>query len=419
MVCYYGRQVCKTGLSTNQPGLKMSGIGGFGGSKGAIRRYISRRVVSNLKPCGAISRHGVITGFRTTRCVKRASKCASIAGGVGRVNAPRFKCATKVTVEKDKFEAAYDILVKYFNTLYNNKYNVILVGDKETLRTDLGATISQRLESHGGEIIHITKDTEVYIKAPLQVQEAIDIYNNLELMGYINETLGSVKHIIGLATAEDEAALQNGIVVDGVRKRFGVKLYLNQTKYINMYKNSVLSILVSVGAWVLTNSSAGKSTRQIATVVVKETVSAAEKLEKESKRFFTTTQLGIQRGDPNQLFINGYDIYKLDEEIKCELAKYVSTAIFGQGSEVRKFVDTYCKNGEKIGTLLKSLIPAVQIALGDVDKLRSSSTWEDVYTRIGQLDGLTTAITGPELATAMEYGEKIYRCKSTFPWICF
>ena len=240
MVCYYGRQVCKTGLSTNQPGLKMSGIGGFGGSKGAIRRYISRRVVSNLKPCGAISRHGVITGFRTTRCVKRASKCASIAGGVGRVNAPRFKCATKVTVEKNQFEAAYDILVKYFNTLYNNKYNVILVGDKETLETDLGNTISQRLESQRGKIIHITKDTEVYIKAPLQVQEAIDLYNNLKLMGYINETLGSVKHVIGLATAEDERALQKGVVVNGVLRRFGNKLYLNRnrTKYITMYSEA-------------------------------------------------------------------------------------------------------------------------------------------------------------------------------------
>ena len=238
MVCYYGRQVCKTGLSTNQPGLKMSGIGGFGGSKGAIRRYISRRVVSNLKPCGAISRHGVITGFRNTRCVKRASKCASIAGGVGRVNAPRFKCATKVTVEKDKFEAAYDILVKYFNTLYNNKYNVILVGDKETLKTDLGNHISQRLVSQCGKIIHITKDTEDYKAAPPQVQEAIDLFNNLELMGYINETLGSVKHVIGLATAEDETALQNGVVVNGVLRRFGNKLYFNQTKrtkYIGMY----------------------------------------------------------------------------------------------------------------------------------------------------------------------------------------
>jgi len=238
MVCYYGRQVCKTGLSTNEPGLKMSGIGGFGGSKGAIRRYISRRVVSNLKPCGPISRHGVITGFRNTRCVKRASKCASIAGGVGRINAPRFKCATKVTVEKNKFEVAYDILVKYFNILHNNKYNVILVGDKETLETDLGHPISQRLVSQGGTIIHITKDTKVYIKAPLQVQEAIDLFNNLKLKGYINETLDSVVHEIGLATASDETALQKGVVVNGVRRLFGNKLYFNRTKrtkYIEMY----------------------------------------------------------------------------------------------------------------------------------------------------------------------------------------
>ena len=248
MVCYYGRQVCKTGLSTNQPGLKMSGIGGFGGSKGSIRRYISRRVVSNLKPCGPISRHGVIAGFRTTRCAKRASKCASIAGGVGRINAPRFKCATKVTVEKNKFEAAYDILVEYFNVLYNNKYNVILVDDKETLRTDLGNHISQRLESQGGEIIHITKDTEDYKAAPPQVQEAIDLFNNEKLKGYINETLGSVVHVIGLATAEDEAALQNGVVVNGDRRRFGNKLYkYNSKKYIWMYSESIGSLAPRAG----------------------------------------------------------------------------------------------------------------------------------------------------------------------------
>jgi hypothetical protein len=131
-------------------------------------------------------------------------------------------------------------LVKYFNTLYNNKYNVILVGDKETLETDLGHPISQRLVSQGGTIIHITKDTEVYIKAPLQVQEAIDLFNNLKLKGYINETLGRVVHVIGLATAADERALQKGVVVNGVLRRFGNKLYFNRTKrtkYIEMYSD--------------------------------------------------------------------------------------------------------------------------------------------------------------------------------------
>ena len=93
----------------------------------------------------------------------------------GRVNAPRFKCATKVTVEKDKFEAAYDILVEYNKKMSGDKYNVILIGVKETLETDLGNSISQRLRSQGGKIIHITKDTEDYKIAPPQVQEAIDL----------------------------------------------------------------------------------------------------------------------------------------------------------------------------------------------------------------------------------------------------
>ena len=157
------------------------------------------------------------------------------------------------------------------------------MGDKEKLRTDLENLISQRLRSQGGTIIHITKDTGDYKAAPPQVQEAIDLFNNLELMGYINETLGSVKHTIGLATAEDETALQNGIVVNGVRRRFGEKLYLNQTKYIHMYCFSLRSWFGGAVKTVLKAS-------VVVTSAAKSTLSAAEKaaapIAAESHRLF-------------------------------------------------------------------------------------------------------------------------------------
>lgn len=205
MVCYYGRQVCKTGLSTNQPGLKMSGIGGFGGSKGAIRRYISRRVVSNLKPCGAISRHGVITGFRTTRCVKRASKCASIAGGVGRVNAPRFKCGNPKSDIFTKIEDAMKTIRDYFKVKNPNQIP-ILVAKKETLSSDLsglGIWETKFGGEHLSKIKHYYEGQDEFISLPIIVQNAITFINNLELKGRLRDSPEKLLHVIGTASLTD------------------------------------------------------------------------------------------------------------------------------------------------------------------------------------------------------------------------
>ena len=217
MVCYYGRQVCKTGLSTNQPGLKMSGIGGFGGSKGAIRRYISRRVVSNLKPCGAISRHGVITGFRTTRCVKRASKCASIAGGVGRKSNPRFSCGKPNKDVDLTISKALEIIRKYFIKI-NSKQIPILVGRNESLIRDLGTRVigeinSQKYVDLGGPtclrnerhtkiITHYDNGSPAFIALPVEIQKAVKFINDLKITGKLKDGV-AVEHIIGTATIFD------------------------------------------------------------------------------------------------------------------------------------------------------------------------------------------------------------------------
>lgn len=93
MVRYTGR--CKTitgAVNTNQVGLKLSGSSS---SVGARARYTKNRVTDNVKVCGPNYRHGVIWSFNgphNSICVPPASKCQGIAGGVGRVNAPRFNC---------------------------------------------------------------------------------------------------------------------------------------------------------------------------------------------------------------------------------------------------------------------------------------------------------------------------------------
>ena len=221
---YCGRQKMRTALSTNQGGLKMSGIGGFGGSKGSIRRYISRRVVSNLKPCGPIYRHGVITGFRKNRCNKRASKCTSIAGGVGRVNAPRFNCTTKSIAKKMSIEEAYDILVGYFN---HGDLRIVLVGDEETLATDLGELLSKKLNDK--KIIHIVKGSPEYESATKQVQLAINTINDLRLRFRINEKLPNELHVVGLMDSKDE--------IDLVKAGFGWLANVGSGKLITVYGN--------------------------------------------------------------------------------------------------------------------------------------------------------------------------------------
>ena len=95
MVRYYGRAKTRVGsVNTNQLGLKMSGCPSKIGKSGYLVRYQSRRAQCNLKFFGPVPYHGIVWSHNKGKnTVLRQSKCAATAGGVGRINAPRFSCS--------------------------------------------------------------------------------------------------------------------------------------------------------------------------------------------------------------------------------------------------------------------------------------------------------------------------------------
>ena len=104
MVKYYGRARQRVGsVNTNQLGLKMSGCPSKVGRSGRIDRYISRRSHCGIVFCGWVWYHGIkwkhnhwvnpYTKEINWRCIPAAPVTRALAGGVGRLNAPRFRCA--------------------------------------------------------------------------------------------------------------------------------------------------------------------------------------------------------------------------------------------------------------------------------------------------------------------------------------
>ena len=95
MVRYYGRARQRVGsVNTNQLGLKMSGCPSKVGRSGVVDRYITRRSHCGIHQCGVVFYHDVPWkdyGW-TDRCLAPAPWTRQLAGGVGRINAPRFKC---------------------------------------------------------------------------------------------------------------------------------------------------------------------------------------------------------------------------------------------------------------------------------------------------------------------------------------
>jgi len=201
--------------------LKMSGIGGFGGSKGAIRRYISRRVVSNLKPCGSIYRHGVITGFRNTRCVKRASKCASIAGGVGRKSNPRFSCGKPQAPQLGEKELALILLQKHFR---KDNLLVVLTAKKETL-------VGDGVYRKGFEpITHYFKGSPAYEgfggypTLSKSVKKSIDLWNGFRYAAPITKGGNPLVHVVStVSIPEAQALFENGF---GIFEKVGNNLII-------------------------------------------------------------------------------------------------------------------------------------------------------------------------------------------------
>jgi hypothetical protein len=97
MVRYYGRAKTRVGsVNTNQLGLKMSGCPSKIGKSNTLVRYQNRRAKCNLLIKGPVRYHGVIWKYNYgNNSVPRQSKCSATAGGVGRINAPRFDCPTR------------------------------------------------------------------------------------------------------------------------------------------------------------------------------------------------------------------------------------------------------------------------------------------------------------------------------------
>ena len=160
MVRYTCRRASQiTANGTNQPGLKLSGsVSGIG----SRFRNVGQRVTDNVKVCGPVYRHGVIWSTNTKEnsiCVPPAPKCQSIAGGVGRINAPHFSCALPseklkreqaeierlkraLAVAGDKvqreYQAAYDIM-NDFLAKEKPGFKFALVGDDpESFGSDEG-----------------------------------------------------------------------------------------------------------------------------------------------------------------------------------------------------------------------------------------------------------------------------------------
>jgi hypothetical protein len=185
MPIYTGRAKLRTGMSRNQRGLKMSGSSSRVGRPLSNKRVISKRVRSNLKPCGGFLKNGYNTGvfIRTKNCVNRK-------------NDPCSK------INKNTFET----LTNHFNT---GDKNWCLVGVSETLKTDLGNDLSKRVVAADGKIIHYDTNSDNFNGLPLKVQDAVKTLNELKIDGYINKKLGYVRHIIATVTDEDIIYLKN------------------------------------------------------------------------------------------------------------------------------------------------------------------------------------------------------------------
>lgn len=140
-------------------------------------------------------------GLKKSGCPSKIGRPVFLNNYISR----RVKCTLY-----NPYKVAYDILVKYFNKKYNYKYSVDLMGEKETLTTDLNPDIAAALQASGNGVIHVTNDSTEYKEAPLHVQQAVDLWNGLEIKAEISKKTPPVysKHVIALVTDADETALK-------------------------------------------------------------------------------------------------------------------------------------------------------------------------------------------------------------------
>jgi hypothetical protein len=205
MVKYYGRAKQRIGsVNTNQIGINMSGCPSKVGRQGYLTRYIGRRTQCNQKFCGPVFYHGVIWKWNNGpgRCVAKAPRGQSFNSGVGHKSTPRFACGDTCEVGLDALTAVR-ILQEYFKIKYNGQGSLILVAKKETLKSD-----SIPNQEDFAQIKHFYPGTPEYKELPVREQQAVEVLNNLNIMGKLNKNSSPVPHVVGYTSFKTQKILR-------------------------------------------------------------------------------------------------------------------------------------------------------------------------------------------------------------------
>ena len=193
MTIYTGRAKLRTGMSRNKRGLKMSGSSSKVGRPVSNKRVISKRVRSNLKPCGTIvNRSGKIVGFRGKNCRKK--KFSKVAEALD----------TIFTYFQKNRPGQHPILVGKNETLVSDLgQDVIDDFNSQAYCMDFGGPIHPNNERHTEAIKHYHKGTADFDTLPSDIQSAVQIINDLKLKGKLKKDGPFVEHVIGSATMLD------------------------------------------------------------------------------------------------------------------------------------------------------------------------------------------------------------------------
>lgn len=203
----------------------MSGCPSKVGRQGYLSRYIGRRVQCNQKYCGPVYYHGVIWNWNAGRCVAKAPRGQSFNSGVGHKNTPRFACGNTCETGLDALTAVR-ILKEYFKSKYGKKgLGLILVAKKESLTSDK-VNHPQKFEP----IKHYYPGTPEYANLPLDIKQAVDVVNALQIEGPLKPGGTPVVHVVGAATRKARGAL----LLEG----YGNKVQFGPGNFVTMFSTA-------------------------------------------------------------------------------------------------------------------------------------------------------------------------------------
>ena len=193
----------------------MSGCPSRVGRSGKNLRLLGRRVNCMYGLCGPTMVNGA--PWRTSGrneppfCRQRSTSCAQAAGGVGHINSPYTRtrvpaagkqgCTQIGTTVLDP-DTALRLLKSYFHQTFGGTGSVILVGKKETL-------VGDGITAHFDEIKHYYGGTSEYSALPAHIKKAVDVINNLKIMGSLAPGEPAVPHVVGWETWAGQTALHN------------------------------------------------------------------------------------------------------------------------------------------------------------------------------------------------------------------